>query len=145
MAASVNLKSTDELQTDLEHASSLKSFLQRNEDRLQVPSFAEIMERMLKQKGLSKAELAKRAGTSEVYLHQLFSGRRKASRTRMICLCIGLSASLPETQKILHQSGMSQLYPKVKQDAIIMYGILHQMNLFEINDLLFEEKETMLL
>lgn len=95
---------------------------------LQVPSFAEIMETMLKQKGMSKASLAKRAATSEVYLHQLFSGRRKASGNRMICLCIGLGASLPETQKILRLSGVSQLYPKVKQDAVIMYGILHQMN-----------------
>ena len=144
MSESTIRKSTDELKTELKMASSLKRFLQHNEEALHVPSFSAIVENLLEQKGLTKAALAKRAGMSEVYLYQLFSGRRKASRTRMICLCIGLGSSLDETQQILRQSGVSELYPRRKQDAIIMYGILHHMNLFEINDLLFEEKETML-
>ena len=31
---------------------------------------------------------------SEVYLHQVFSGRRSPSRDRLLCLCLGLAVSL---------------------------------------------------
>ena len=63
---------------------------------------------------------------SEIYLHQIFAGRRNPSRNRLLCLCYGLSASIDETQELLKLSGMAQLYPKRKRDAIIYYGLLHK-------------------
>ena len=81
---------------------------------------------------------------SEVYLHQVFSGRRNPSRDRLLCLCIGLEATLEETQCLLKQSAYAQLYPKSKRDAVITYGILHRMELHAINDKLFAENEKTL-
>ena len=81
---------------------------------------------------------------SEVYLHQVFSGRRKPSRDRLLCLCIGLEATLEETQQLLKRATYAQLYPKVKRDAIISHGILHKTSLTEINDKLFSENEKTL-
>ena len=95
--------------------------------------------------GAKKAfTLARQAGMSEVYLHQVFSGRRNPSRDRLLCLCIGLEATLEETQCLLKQSAYAQLYPKSKRDAIITYGILHHMELHAINDKLFAENEKTL-
>ena len=88
--------------------------------------------------------LAKRAGMSEVYLHQVFSGKRNPSRSRLICMCIGMQATLEETQELLKLCGCAQLYPKNKRDAIIIFGITHGKDLFEINDTLFEEEEETL-
>ena len=76
----------------------------------------------------------------EIYLHQIFAGRRKPSRNRLLCLCFGLEASVEETQELLKLCGMAQLYPKLKRDAIIYYGLLHGLKLFEINDKLFDDK-----
>ena len=98
----------------------------------------------LRQKGLSKAALAKQSGMSEIYLHQIFAGRRNPSRSRMLCLCFGLSASLEETQELLRLCGLAELYPKVRRDAIIIYGLLHGMDLFAVNDRLFSEDEETL-
>ena len=81
---------------------------------------------------------------SEVYLHQVFAGRRKPSRDRLICLCIGLGATLEETQKLLERAACARLYPRLKRDAIISYGIVHHMELPEINDELFTENEKTL-
>ena len=39
----------------------------------------------------------------------------------------------------------ARLYPRTKRDAIISYGIVHQMPLGEINDKLFAEGEKTLL
>lgn len=73
-----------------------------------------------------------------------FSGRRNPSRSRLLCLCFGLNASLEETQELLKQCGFAQLYPKDRRDAIILYGILNGMDLFAVNDKLFAENEETL-
>ena len=87
----------------------------------------------------AKAALAKRSGMSDIYLHQIFSGRRNPSRSRLLCLCIGLGASLEETQELLKLCGLAQLYPKLRRDAIIIFALSHHMTLFEVNDKLFTE------
>ena len=81
---------------------------------------------------------------SEVYLHQVFSGRRNPSRSRLICLCFCLSATLEETQELLKHCGLAQLYPRIRRDAIIIYGLVNGVSLFEVNDKLFSEEEETL-
>ena len=53
-----------------------------------------------------------------------------------------MKLSLGETQKFLQNAGMATLYPRSRWDAIIIYGISHGMDLFTINDLLFDADET---
>ena len=102
------------------------------------------MGELYERKSLSKAALAKQAGMSEVYVHQVFSGRRTPSRDRLLCLCIGLEATLGETQRLLKQAIYAQLYPANKRDAIIIHGIIHRTSLSQINDKLFTEGEKTL-
>ncbi len=56
----------------------------------------------------------------------------------------GLNASLEEAQELLRNCGYAELYPKVRRDAIIIYGLLHGMDLFAVNDRLFSEDEETL-
>lgn len=107
-------------------------------------NFVDMMQALLQESGLPKAMLAKRAGTSEVYLCQILSGMRTPSRDRTICLCFGLSATLEQTQELLKRSGCAQLYEKNRRDAMIIYRLLHTMELREINDCLFAENEVTL-
>jgi len=44
----------------------------------------------------------------------------------------------------LTQGGYAQLYPRTRRDAIISYGVVHQLPLGEINDKLFAEQEKTL-
>ena len=81
---------------------------------------------------------------SEVYLHQVFSGRRKPSRDRLLCICIGMGATLEETQRLLEQATYAQLYPRIKREAILCHGIVHHTPLSEINETLFAENEKTL-
>ena len=122
----------------------LSQFLSQNQEQFENKSVAELLNRLFEKKHISKAALAKQAGMSEIYLHQIFAGRRNPSRNRLLCLCYGLEATVDETQELLKLCGMAQLYPKLKRDAIIYYGLLHRLKLFEINDKLFEENEETL-
>ena len=137
-------KNTDGLQQELMDSLDLTLFLSQNQEQFVNKSVSELLNHLFEEKNISKAALAKKAGMSEIYLHQIFAGRRNPSRNRLLCLCYGLEASVEETQELLKLCGMAQLYPKLKRDAIIYYGLLHKLNLFEINDKLFDENEETL-
>ena len=138
-------KNTDGLQQELMNSTDLSQFLSRNQEQFVDKSVAELLNHLFEKKNISKAALAKQAGMSEIYLHQIFAGRRTPSRNRLLCLCYGLEASIDETQELLRLCGMAELYPKLKRDAIIYYGLLHKLDLFAINDKLFDENEATLL
>lgn len=137
-------KNTDGLQQELMDSTDLSQFLSRNQEQFVDKSVAELLNHLFEKKNISKAALAKQAGMSEIYLHQIFAGRRTPSRNRLLCLCHGLEASIEETQELLRLCGMAELYPKLKRDAIIYYGLLHKLDLFVINDKLFDENEDTL-
>ena len=138
------MKSTDDLQQELMETPDLDQFLSDNEENFINNSVCKLLNRLFQKRSISKAMLAKQSGMSEVYLHQVFSGRRNPSRSRLLCLCFGMNASLEETQELLKQCGFAQLYPKDRRDAIILYGILNGMDLFAVNDKLFTENEETL-
>lgn len=138
------MKNTDNLRQELMETANLNQFLSENQENFNNGNVCDVLNRLFQKRKLSKAALAKQSGMSEVYLHQVFSGRRNPSRSRLLCLCFGLNASLEETQELLKQCGLAQLYPKDRRDAIILYGILNEMDLFTVNDKLFAENEETL-
>ena len=137
-------KSTGQLNQELMQASSLGEYVSENRDAFSEQAVSQLLSELYEKKSISKAALARRAGMSEVYLHQVFSGRRSPSRDRLLCLCLGLEATLEETQELLRQAGFAQLYPRHKRDAVISYGLVHGISLGEINDRLFVENEKSL-
>ena len=137
-------KSTSELNRGLMSEADLDSYLVRNESSFSSQDITGILEYLYQRTDLSKAALARQAGMSEVYLHQVFSGRRKPSRDRLLCLCISMKATMEETQEVLKRAACAPLYPKLRRDAIVTHGILHGLSLNEINDKLFVENEKTL-
>ncbi len=137
-------KTTDDLSQSLMDEASIDSYLRDNQPFFAYQSIAELLTELYQKKNFSKAALARKAGMSEVYLHQVFAGRRNPSRDRLLCLCVGLETTLEEAQQLLKQASCAPLYPRLKRDAIISYGIVHHMELGEINDKLFSENEKTL-
>lgn len=137
-------KNTDNLKQELMAASDLNSFLSENETCFESVSVKNALNRIFKEKNITKSELAVRSNVSEVYLHQIFSGRRIPTRDKLICLCIGLSASLDETQTLLKNSGYAQLYTKDRRDAIIMYSLINGIDVVTTNNSLKENSEFLL-
>lgn len=138
------MKNTDDLQQELMEAHDLDQFLSDNEENFINNSVCELLSLLFRKRNISKATLAKQSGMSEVYLHQVFAGRRNPSRSRLLCLCFGLQTTVEETQELLKQWGFARLYTKNRRDAIILYGILNGQDLFAVNDKLFAENEESL-
>ena len=137
-------KTTSDLRQELMEDNSIDTYLQENADTFVGQDLAALLTELYEKKSLTKAALARQAGMSEVYLHQVFAGRRNPSRDRLLCLCIGLEATLEEAQELLRQAGYAQLYPRVRRDAIILHAIAHGTPLPLLNDKLYEENERTL-
>ena len=137
-------KSTDDLSQELMSQPNLDQYITENEAHFTDADISAFLTKLYERCSLSKAELARRTGMSEVYLHQVFSGRRKPSRDRLLCICLGLEATLDEVQRLLKQAGYAPLYPRRKREAIIAHGVVHHTPLREINDKLFAENEKTL-
>ena len=74
-------KTTGELQQELMEQPNIKAYLSKNRSCFMEEGILELLESLRVRCGLSKAEIARRSGMSEVYLHQVFSGRRSWSTT----------------------------------------------------------------
>ena len=117
-------KNTDDLRQELMQSPNLDEFLSDNEENFSSESVSDILNRLLIKKNISKASLAKQSGISEVYLHQIFAGRRNPSRNRLLCLCYGLGASLDETQELLKLCGLDMEKPDVVSEALDVFETL---------------------
>lgn len=137
-------KNTDDLKQEIQQTADLNRFLQKNRDQFISGDVATYLTTLYNKRPVSKAQLAKSAYISEVYLHQMFSGKRNPSRDRILCVLIAMGATLDEIQDLLYHCGFGQLYAHDRRDAIIMYGIVHQLPLTTINDTMFREELTSL-
>lgn len=137
----VNNKSTGLLLTELMSSPNLEQFFSHNSDAFSGPAPGEAISALIESSGLSKAELARRAGTSDVYLYQVTSGMRSPSREKVLAICISTKASLEDIQAILKKCSLAELYPKNRRDAIIIKGITSGKTVKEINAYLLKEGE----
>lgn len=138
------MKKTDDLRQELMESEDLDRFLAENEEAFEAAECGAMLQRLFEDAGCSKAELARRSGMSTVYLYQVFSGRRRPSRDRMLCLCFGLECPVETTQELLKRGGFLPLYPKNRRDAVILFALSKGMSLQETNDRLFKENEETL-
>ena len=130
-------KNTGQLLQELMDSNDLDRVLSENDTSFREDSLTDALQRLFDARDISKATLAKNSGISEVYLHQVFSGRRSPSRNRLLCLCFGLRVDMEEAQTLLQAGHYAPLYPRDRRDAILIYGLSHGLTLAEVNDALF--------
>lgn len=107
-------------------------------------SFSALFNQLLSEKHLSKAEIIKKSLLDRTYTYQILNGTRLPGRNKVLALCIAAGLSLNETQRLLECAKEGILYSRSSRDAIIIYGITHQLNLMKINELLYEKQEAVI-
>lgn len=127
-------KTTSDLRRDMAAQPNLDAYLNDSRPYFTDRKLKGLLEKLYARCGFSKATLARLANMSEVYVYQVFAGRRYPTRDRLLALCVGLGATLDETQVVLRQAAWGELYPRIERDAIIAHGIVHGASLNEINN-----------
>jgi len=138
MSKTFNTKELDQI---LKNASSIDNYLEEFKPIFKSMEFKDYIESLLNKYNISGAEIVKKTQIDRTYIYQIISGTRKASRDKVIQIGIAITAELNEIQRLLKVSGYSSLYTKRKRDAIIKFGIQKKLDLFEINNLLYEYYE----
>ena len=139
-------KSTDELLKIItNNEDTLSQYLENNNDEFIHNNISSILNNLLIDKNCKKNIVIRKSGLNSNYAYQLFNGKKNnPSRDMIISLCIGMDLTIDEIQKVLKQCGFSILYPKIKRDSIIIYGIYHNNSIIELNILLEENNQALL-
>jgi len=130
-------KDTAKIVEELGLCDDFKTFYDENRDYMVTSTLVEMLGSLQQKKGLRKSDIIRRAELSEVYAYQIFSGNRHPERKKLLCMAIGLTLNLEETQNLLKCAGYAPLYVKLPFDSVVMYGICKQMSVIEINEMLF--------
>lgn len=101
-----------------------------------LPDFPVHLAELCNERGEARERIIQRAGIERSYGHQLFNGTRRPSRDKAIQLAFGFGLDLEQTQTLLEVANVGQLSPRIKRDAIILYCLLHQLELREAQNLL---------
>jgi len=83
--------------------------------------------------------LSKRAGFASLsYAGNIARGTKHPTRDSVLALCIGLGATVEETQHLLKYSGHAPLYVRKKRDVIVWFAIRKGLDIYDLNSKLVE-------
>ena len=131
-------KDTSEIVKELGLCPDFQTFYEENKEHMISADLAQLLDELLKQKGLKKSQVIKDSELSEVYGYQIFSGVRIPERKKLLCLAVSMHLNIEETQILLKCAGYSQLYVKIPFDSVVLYGLCKELSVVEINELLYQ-------
>lgn len=100
---------------------------------------------MLNKKGLTPAQVVKKSNLQSTYAYQIISGEKKhPSRNKLLALGFAMELTLEETQQMLKVAQLPILYPRIRQDLVIIFALKEQYALFDVNEILMDLGEELL-
>ena len=138
-------KRTEELMQMLSTAGTLETYWAENREELLDVSLGTYLHQLLQQYSVMKNEVINRSGLNQIYGYQIFAGTKQPSRDKLIALIFAFPLMLEDAQRLLRVGGVSELYPRIKRDSIILFGLREKLSVQELDDLLFEMGENTVL
>lgn len=137
-------KSTDELIHEIRSATDIEDYLTKNKENMLTTDLTRHLNMLLSEKGMKKADIIRRSLLGRAYVYKIFSGEKIPSRDKLLALAFGLGLSDEEAQKMLKLSGNRELYARDKRDALILFALLRNKSVLEVNELLYEHELAIL-
>lgn len=138
-------KRTDELLEILKKKTDIDSFIEEHEDEFENKSLSQLLNEILCDCGIEKAEVVRRSNLDKTYAYQMFSGiKSNPSRDKIIMLCIAMNATLKDVQTLLQKAEYPSLYPRKRRDSALIFAFEQHLSLIETNELLYDIKEDIL-
>ena len=103
------------------------------------------LEKLIEEHGMKKKEVVRKLNLEESYARKLFGGQRIPTRKILLQCAFLLSLNLADPQRLLDIGQKPRLYPRIRYDAAIIYGLEEKMTLEEMNAFLEEIHEDVLL
>ena len=130
--------STAAVDDRLNQASSISEYLKHNESEMISNDLSDYLYAFLRIKDMSIADVARKSQLYRTFIYQIFDGRKKPSRDKLIAICFGLGLSDEETRKLMKATGYRELYVRDKRDSIILFALRHGKSIMEVDEMLYD-------
>ena len=131
---------TDELLEELRESPDPVKFANRN--KITHRSLPDYLQQLLDEKGLKRPKVIAEAGLNATYGYDIFTGKKRPSREKVLPLAFAMNCTLQEANRMLQAAGVNELYVKDRRDAIIIFCIDHGYTLMKANEELFRFGES---
>ena len=105
---------------------------------------SDYLHELLVAKGLKRADVVRASGLNGTFVYDVFAGKRRLGRDHALMLAFGLGCDLRETQRLLRLDGVSELWPKLRRDAVIIWCVEHGFTRSQADDELYRLGEKTL-
>ena len=136
-------KDTDELVKELKISHDARTFQNQNQTEFKMP-LHEYLNKLLKEKILSKSELVEKINSNDKHIYHILSGFRKPSRKKLLTIARAMELNLEETNYLLRYGGFGVLYVRDVWDSIVMHAIEKNLTIIETNNLLYNLGQPLL-
>ena len=133
---------TDELLKQLRSVNSiskLNEYTSALDAHNSCQSFSEYMLDFLNNHKIATSTLIEASQIQRTYAYQILNGSKNPGREKVLALCISAGMNLDETQRALTLAGLGKLYPRRKEDSVIIFALERSLNVLQTNELLYEE------
>ena len=130
-------KSTEDLMQSLRSNAHLRAVLAQEGEFVAQP-LHEALGALLREKGLTRAQVIQGSMLNTIYGHQIFAGTKTPSRDKLLAIAFGMRLTFEEVDTLLKQQGYQRLYPRLERDAVLIWGFMHRLPLLDVNTLLYE-------
>ena len=138
-------KLTNELMKSLqEETKNVENYLEENKDELIIIDIKKMWAELIKKSGLTKTEIIDKSNCGYNYFYCIINGKKTPSRDKVVELIVAMGLGVDDCQTALKFSGRAPLYPRVKRDSIIIYGIENKQNIYQISEALKKNGEKIL-
>ena len=137
-------KATQELLNELRKTEAIADFTKENAAEFEVEVLSELLVHFLECYNKTKIDVIKDAGLDITYGYQIFDGRKRPKREKLLQLAFGFPLSVEDTNRLLRAGGVNSLYVRNKRDAICMYCLQKKHTLDECNAYLYQMGEQTL-
>ncbi len=103
-----------------------------------------LLKKSIDESGIKKAKIVSKITPTDKNGYKYLNNKREMQRNILIKICIVCEFDLNLTNKLLRSYRFLELYPKIKQEYIIIQGIQKQLDLNMINEMLANENEMKL-
>lgn len=140
-------RTTDELMkiiaSSREQLNTLMENLKSEQLDMELKDYFNII---LARKNLTPVQVVKASGLQSTYAYQIISGeKKKPSRNKLLALAFAMELTLEETQQMLKVAQLPPLYPRKRQDLVVIFALKEHYNVIDVNEVLQDLQEELLI
>ncbi len=138
------MKTTDEIKNEMEKISKFEDLIPYMEkEGIEKIRFCDRLYEICEVHNVKQSVLQKRveATIAKSHFYAIFNGERNPSRKNIIHLGLAADITLEEMNELLKLAKYKELYPKIKEDAVVIFGLNNHESYEEIFMMLEELKE----